>query len=57
MTTKQGIETIAECINQAHSETKSVQVVLENSAGGRNSIGSKFEHLRDIIELVKGILW
>jgi endonuclease IV len=49
-----GIKLIAECINQAHTETKNVKVVLENSAGGTNSIGSKFEDLRDIIDLVKG---
>jgi endonuclease IV len=29
-------------------------VVLENSAGGANSIGSQFEDLRGIIDLVKG---
>ena len=38
-----------------HSETKSVMVVLENSAGGANSIGSQFEDLRGIIDHVKGI--
>jgi endonuclease IV len=52
---QQGIKLIAECINQAHSETKSVKVVLENSAGGTNSIGTQFEDLRGIIDHVKGI--
>ena len=46
---------IAECINQAHSETESVKVVLENSAGGTNSIGTTFEDLRGIIDNVSGI--
>jgi len=50
-----GIQLIAECINKAHSETKTVKVVLENSAGSTNSIGSTFEDLRGIIDLVKGI--
>ena len=50
-----GIKLIAECINQAHSETKSVKVVLENSAGGANSIGTRFQDLRGIIDHVKGL--
>ena len=51
---KLGIGLIAECINTAHSETEHVKVVLENSAGGTNSIGATFEDLRGIIDLVKG---
>jgi AP endonuclease-1 len=51
-----GIKYIADCINQAHSETKSVKIVLENAAGSTNSIGSSFEDLRGIIDHVKGIL-
>jgi AP endonuclease 1 len=51
---KEGIKFIAECINHAHLTTKSVKVVLENSAGAANSIGSKFEELREIIDQVKG---
>lgn len=51
-----GIKLIAECINRAHSETKTVQVVLENSAGGTNSIGSSFEDLKGIIDQVEGII-
>jgi AP endonuclease 1 len=50
-----GIKLIAECINQAHAETKSVKVILENSAGGTNSIGTRFEDLRGIIDHVKGL--
>ena len=49
-----GIKLIADCINAAHAETRSVKVVLENSAGGANSIGAQFEDLRGIIDLVKG---
>jgi AP endonuclease 1 len=50
-----GIKLIAECINRAHEETESVKIVLENSAGGANSIGTSFEDLRGIIDQVKGM--
>ncbi|SCM08942.1 apurinic/apyrimidinic endonuclease Apn1, putative [Plasmodium chabaudi chabaudi] len=50
--TEQGIKNIADCINRAHKETSNVIIVLENSAGQKNSVGSKFEHLRDIISQV-----
>ena len=49
-----GIKLIAECINRAHEETQEVTVVLENSAGGANSIGTHFEDLKGIINHVKG---
>lgn len=52
-TEKESIKHIAECINRAHEATKSVTVVIENMAGQGNVIGGKFEHLRDIINLVK----
>ncbi|CAC9698952.1 apurinic/apyrimidinic endonuclease Apn1, putative [Plasmodium sp. DRC-Itaito] len=51
-TIEQGIKNIADCINKVHKETNNVIIVLENSAGQKNSVGSKFEHLRDIINLV-----
>jgi AP endonuclease 1 len=53
--TQGGIKFIAECINAAHAETKSVKIVLENAAGSTNSIGSAFEDLKGIIDHVKGI--
>jgi AP endonuclease-1 len=49
-----GIKLIANCINEAHEKTSSVKLVLENAAGQNNSIGSRFEDLRDIISLVEG---
>jgi AP endonuclease 1 len=49
-----GIKLIANCINEAHEKTSSVKLVLENAAGQNNSIGNRFEDLRDIIKLVKG---
>lgn len=49
-----GIKLIAEYINKAHKETSFIKLVLENAAGIANSIGNRFEDLRDIIELVEG---
>ncbi|SOV81268.1 apurinic/apyrimidinic endonuclease Apn1, putative [Plasmodium sp. gorilla clade G3] len=51
-TIEEGIKNVADCINKVHKETNNVIIVLENSAGQKNSVGSKFEHLRDIINLV-----
>ena len=45
---------IADSINEAHQKISFVKVVLENAAGATNSIGNRFEDLRDIIDLVKG---
>lgn len=47
-----GIKNIANCINDAISQTKFVKIVLENSAGQKNVIGSKFEDLANIISQV-----
>ncbi|KAF9457332.1 xylose isomerase-like protein [Collybia nuda] len=54
-TTKNSISLIAECINEAHKETKYVTTVLENmaSSGAGNVIGCDFSHLADIISAVK----
>lgn len=52
-TAERSIELIASCINDALAATESVTVVLENMAGQGNVIGGRFEHLRDIIRLVK----
>ncbi|GBE58966.1 apurinic apyrimidinic endonuclease [Babesia ovata] len=49
----EGIRNIANCINMAMKETKSAKIVLENAAGQKNVIGSTFEDLRDIINLVE----
>ncbi|CDI84401.1 endonuclease V, putative [Eimeria praecox] len=48
-----GIRNIAAAVNRAHKDTKFVVVVLENMAGQKNVVGSKFEDLRDIINLVE----
>ncbi|KAI5194875.1 AP endonuclease [Aureobasidium subglaciale] len=39
-------------INRAHKETSKVVTLLENMAAGGNVIGSTFEDLRDVIDLV-----
>ncbi|KAL7629262.1 DNA-(apurinic or apyrimidinic site) lyase [Parahypoxylon ruwenzoriense] len=44
---------IATQLNKAHKATSSVITVLENMAGQGNVVGSTFEDLRDIIELVE----
>lgn len=44
---------LAKNLNRAHAETKSVVTLLENMAAGGNVLGSTFEVLRDIIELVE----
>ncbi len=47
------IELIAGNINDVISQTNSVILVIENTAGQGSNIGYKFEHLRDIITLIK----
>ncbi|GFE53205.1 apurinic apyrimidinic endonuclease [Babesia ovis] len=49
----EGIRNIANCINMAMKETNFAKIVLENAAGQKNVIGSTFEDLRDIINLVE----
>lgn len=47
------IKRISDAINQAHDETSEVVILLENMAGQKNAIGSRFEQLKTIIEQVK----
>lgn len=49
----EAIGRIAKQLNKAHKATSTVITVLENMAGQGNVIGSTFEDLRDIIELVE----
>ncbi|OTA64626.1 DNA-lyase [Hypoxylon sp. EC38] len=49
----EAIGRIAKQLNKAHKATNTVITVLENMAGQGNVIGSTFEDLRDIIELVE----
>lgn len=46
------IRFIAACINKAHEEVPKVCVVLETMAGQGSTVGSRFEDLRDIINLI-----
>ena len=52
---EEGIKGICESLNIAHAETKgfAVKSVLEATAGQGTNIGSKFEHLRAIIDGVE----
>lgn len=43
---------IAESINEAHTATRSVVAVIENTAGQGSNLGFRFEHLAEIIEQV-----
>jgi AP endonuclease-1 len=49
----ESIGLLSDAINQLHKEVPDVVIVLENSAGQGNSVGSKFEELRKIIDRVK----
>lgn len=46
------LQTIAESINLALQQTRSVTAVIENTAGQGSNMGHRFEHLARIIELV-----
>ncbi|ANQ10141.1 Apurinic/apyrimidinic endonuclease Apn1 [Plasmodium coatneyi] len=50
---EEGIKNVADCINRVHKETSNVVIVLENSAGQKNSVGSKFEDLKKIISQIE----
>ncbi|MFQ5561026.1 MAG: deoxyribonuclease IV [Nitrospinota bacterium] len=47
------LATVAESVNIALEKTKNVTAVLENTAGQGNSVGHRFEQLREIIEKVE----
>ncbi|WP_281699858.1 deoxyribonuclease IV [Cetobacterium somerae] len=47
------VKLIADSINKAHKAVPNVIVVLENTAGQGSNMGYKFEHLRDIINLIE----
>ena len=47
------IKLIANSINEAHKKVPNVVIVLETTAGQGSNIGSKFEEIRDIINLIE----
>jgi len=49
----QCVKIIADSINIALSQTQNVIAVIENTAGQGSNMGYKFEHIRDIIDLVE----
>jgi deoxyribonuclease-4 len=50
---EQTLDNIAESMNRTLDETKSVILVLENTAGQGSNLGYKFEHLAHIIDKVE----
>ncbi len=47
------LKRIAESVNRALSESEGVTAVVENTSGQGSAVGYRFEHLRDLIGLVK----
>ena len=47
------LSTIATEINSALSRTSGITIVLENTAGQGTNLGYKFEHIRQIIDLIE----
>lgn len=47
------VKSIADCINRAHEHIPKVTVLIETMAGQGSSIGSKFEEIKSIIDLVE----
>jgi len=53
MSTESSITSMAESINWAHKATRTVTIVLKNTQGAKNVVGSKFSDLAGIIAKVK----
>jgi AP endonuclease-1 len=49
----EGCSSIAKAINKVHKDVPNVVCVVEIMAGGGNTIGGDFKHLKDIIEQVE----
>jgi deoxyribonuclease-4 len=49
---KTGMKNVCTALQSALDKTKSVRILLENSAGYKNSVGSKFEEIGGIIDSV-----
>ena len=52
-TKEKSIARIADAINYIHSQTSSMTIVLENTAGGGGTVGVDFKELKSIIDLVE----
>ncbi|KAJ3345553.1 hypothetical protein HDU83_003937 [Entophlyctis luteolus] len=52
-TREESIALVASAINEAHSKTKNVTLVIENMAGQGNVLGGPFADLSDLIALVE----
>ncbi|CAK9841727.1 AP endonuclease, minor transcript isoform Apn1 [Schizosaccharomyces pombe] len=54
-TKEEGINNLAECINRAHEETKSVIIVTENMAGQGNCLGGTFDDFAALKSKIKNL--
>ncbi|KAK7694128.1 hypothetical protein QCA50_003704 [Cerrena zonata] len=52
-TVEESLTFIADCINNAHKETSSIVIVIENMAGAGNIIGGPYSQLGGIIKQVE----
>lgn len=50
---EKAFELIARAINIVHSTSKNLTIVLENTVGKGNTLGGRFEHLKEIIDRVE----
>ena len=48
----EGLNLIAECMNEAIKRSRDVKLVIENTAGQGSNLGYKFEHLAHLIDKV-----
>lgn len=53
ITVEEGLQNIADSINETHAQTNNVVAVLENMCGQKNTIGGDFKELKGIIDRVK----
>lgn len=50
--TQAGMKNIANACNTAANKTDGVTILLENTAGQKNSVGSRFEEIKQILEML-----
>mmetsp|Transcript_1965 Transcript_1965/g.5881 ORF Transcript_1965/g.5881 Transcript_1965/m.5881 type:complete len:577 (-) Transcript_1965:371-2101(-) len=50
LTVEKSLKLVAEAINYVHARTENVVILVENMCGQGNTVGGKFEQLRDIID-------
>ena len=50
---EEGCKLVAKAIDEAHTQTPDVNIIVEITAGGGSLLGSKFEEVKKIIDFVK----